>query len=409
MLRCLSLTITTTATLWLLCSSLTLAKTKKPKLPDKFPPNPLEITTPDPLLPNLPEKQPLTPTQRQTLEIELDKLNQQAAAKLEAGDKQGAFDTWNREIRLRRFLSPISEVQALSRVGAIAYNQNERLQVQYINQRLQTIEEQIKSQQTPDLELWQAIAVAYTQVRSPKPALAIYQQVLAAVREQKDTVREVETLQNMGALHLSWFDYSQAGITYEELLKLATNQGDFPAQVTYLQQLAYIYQQAKQPQKSIKIRNQLVKIYQQENNLTAIPALKLAIGSDYESLARENPSILEEAFNNYQDAYITAWQSQQYVRASEALRKLIALYRSNGQIEDALQVSQILLQTEELARNFYGLMTAYDQIGQIHLERNNYSQALAAFQKGLEFAQQLKHDETYFTGQIEKVSGQISN
>jgi hypothetical protein len=47
-------------------SSLTLAETKKPKPPDKFPPSPLEIIKPDPLLPRSPkDKQPLTlPEQR---------------------------------------------------------------------------------------------------------------------------------------------------------------------------------------------------------------------------------------------------------------------------------------------------------------------------------------------------------
>ncbi len=409
MLRCLNLTITTTAILWLLCSSLTLAKSKKPQLPDKFPPNPLEITTPDPLLPNLPQNQPLTPSQRQKLVTELDQLNQAAAEKLQAGDKQAAFDTWNREIRLRRFLSPLAEVEALSRVGAIAYKENERLQVQYITQRLQTIEQKLTTEETPNLELLPALAVAYTNVRSPQQALAIYEQVLAAVRKRQDTTQEVETLKNIGTLHLSWFDYPQAGTTYEELLNIATKQGDSAARVTYLQELAYIYQRSKQPQKAIKVRNQLVEIYQQANNLTAIPALKMAIGSDYELLGQEDATLLQEAFNNYQDAYLTAWQSQQYIRASEALRKVISMYRSYGKIEEALQASQILLQTEELASNFYGLMTAYDQIGQIYLERNNYSQALAAFQKGLEFAQQLKHEENYFTEQIEKVSTQISN
>ncbi|MBO3464430.1 hypothetical protein G4P69_38550, partial [Aetokthonos hydrillicola CCALA 1050] len=102
--------------------------------------------------------------------------------------------------------------------------------------------------------------------------------------------------------------------------------------------------------------------------------------------------------------YTIAWQSEQYVRASEALQKLIALYRSQGQTEDALQTGEILLQAEEQAQNFYGLMNAYDQIGQIQLEQKNYPQALEAFRKGLEYAQQLKYNEAYFNQQIQKVS-----
>ncbi|MBD2770742.1 tetratricopeptide repeat protein [Iningainema tapete] len=404
MLRRLSVTITATATLWLLCSSLTLAQTKKPKQPDKFLPNPLEITTPDPLLPQ--PQQPLTPAERQKLEAALDELNQQATAKLQAGDQVTAFEIWNRELRLRRAFGAIAEVQALSRVGAIAWRNNERQQLQYITQRLQTVQTQAKSQNTLDLQLLQALGQAYQQVREPKLALSVYEQILATVRTSQDAAAEIETLKQIGEIHLSWFDYPSAAATYEKLLSNANNSGDRMGVMTYLQQLAYIYEQAKQPQQSVNIRNKLAEIYLQENNLTQLAALKLAIGSDYESLAQKDPSLLQNAFKNYQEAYTTAWQSEQYVRAGEALQKLIALYRSQGQIEEALQTSQILIKTQELAGNFYGLMNAYDQIGQINLQRKDYPQAQAAFQKGLQLAQQLKYDETYFTEQIQKLSGQ---
>ncbi|MCX7592986.1 MAG: hypothetical protein N2235_04345 [Fischerella sp.] len=407
MLRRLSVTITAIATYWLLYNSLTLAETKKPQQPDKFPPNPLETTTPDPLLPRDPKKQPLSASELQQLETALDRLNQEAVAKLQAGDELGAFDTWNRELRLRRYLGSLKEVQALGRVGAIAYQKNNRPEVQYITQRLQAIQKQAQSQKTTDLELLQALGQAYRQVRSPQNAVTVYEQVLTDVRQRQDTAKEIQTLQTIAEVHLSWFDYPKAAATYQELLKLATARGDSANELIYLQQLAYIYEQAKQPQQAVNIRNRLVEIYQQQNNLTALPALKLAIGSDYESLARENPNLLQEAFNNYQQAYTTAWQLQQYVRAGEALQKLIALYRSQGQINNALQASEILVQSQKLASNFYGLMNAYDLIGQMNLERKDYPQALRAFQKGLEVAQQLKYEEDYFSEQIQKVSRQI--
>ncbi|MBW4451726.1 MAG: hypothetical protein KME55_03035 [Nostoc indistinguendum CM1-VF10] len=389
-------------------SSLTLAQTKKPKLPDKFPPNPLEITTPDPLLPRLPkDKQPLTLQEQQKLQPALDALNQEAAAKLQAGDQVGAFEIWNRELRLRRFLGSLAEVQALSRVGAIAWKQNDGQEVQYITQRLQAIQKQAQSKKTTaqvDLELWRSLGQAYQNLRSPKLAVEAYDQVLLVMREQKNTTAVVENLKTIGELHLSWFDYAKAAPVYEELLALATSQNERVNEVTYLQRLVYIYEQTRQPQQSLNVLNRLVEIYVNENNLIEIPELKLAIASNYESLAKENPNLLLEAFNNYQEAYTTAWQLKEYVRAGEALQKLIALYRSQGQTDEALQVSQILVETESQAANFYGMMQAYDQIGQLYLERKEFPQALTAFKKGLELAQQLKHEEPYFTGQIEKVS-----
>ncbi|MBW4447122.1 MAG: hypothetical protein KME38_09685 [Spirirestis rafaelensis WJT71-NPBG6] len=414
MLRRLSVTITA-AIIWQLCSSLTLAETKKPAQPDKFPPSPLEITIPDPLLPRKPtNKQPLSIQEQQDLAVALDNLNQEAAAKMQAGDKVGAFDIWNRELRLRRYLGSLTEAQALSRVGAIAWNENNRPEIFYIMQRLQKIQTSSLQKQkklgktipstTADVELWRSLAMAYTNLRSPSEAVQAYDQVLAAVRQNNDVAAVVETLKTMGELHMSWFDYTKASDTYEQLLNLAAKSGDRINQLAYLQQLAYIYEQQKQPHQSIKVRNQLIEAYQSENNLIQIPELKLAIGSDYQSLGKENPTLLPEAFKNYQEAYTTAWQQEQYVTAGEALQKLIALYRSQGQTEEALQTGQILVQTQERAVNFYGMMKAYDQIGQIYLERKEPTLALAAFQKGLELAQQLKHDEAYFTEQIQKLS-----
>ncbi|MBH8563488.1 tetratricopeptide repeat protein [Nostoc sp. CENA67] len=410
MLRRLSVIITVAI---LFSSSLALAQSKNPEELDKFPPSPLEITTSDPLLPNLSKKRELTLEEQQNLEVALDELNQQATQKLQAGDKVAAFEIWNRELRLRRFLGSLAEVQALSRVGAYAWNESDRQEIYYITQRLQAIQKQLQSPKkvakknvppkTVDLELLRSLGQAYQNVRSLKPALEVYNQVLTAVRQQQDTTAVVQTLNIIGQLHLNWFDYPKAATTYEELLSLATQAGDRTNELAYIQQLAYIYEQGKQPQQAINMLDKLVKIDVDENNLTEIPKLKLTIAANYQTLARENPSLLSEAFNNYQEAYTTAWQLQQFTRAGEALQKLIALYRSQGQIDEALQTSQILIVTQEQAANFYGLMEAYDQIGQIYLQRKDYPQALTAFQKGLELAKQLKHQETYFTQQIAKV------
>ncbi|WP_375476901.1 tetratricopeptide repeat protein [uncultured Nostoc sp.] len=396
-----------TATI-LFSNSFALAESKPPKPPDKFPPSPLEITTPDPLSPRSPkDKQPLTPQERQKLEPALDALNQEAAAKLQAGEPIAAFEIWNRELRLRRFLGSLVEVQALSRVGAIAWKQNDAQEVQYITQRLQAIQKQAQSQKktTPiDLELWRSLGEAYKNVRSSKLAIEAYDQVLLVVRQQQDQIALLETLKTIGELHLSWFDYRKAAPIYEELLNLATSVGDRVNEVTYLQQLAYIYEQTNQPQQSLSVLNKLAEIYGNENKLREILELKLAIASDYESLAKKDPNLLLEAFKNYQEAYTTAWQLKEYVRAGDALQKLIALYRSQGQTQEALQASEILVQIQAQAANFYGMMQAYDQIGQLYLERKEFPQALTAFQQGLKLAQQLKHEEAYFTGQIEKLS-----
>ncbi len=398
----LSITITTSITICLLCTSLTLAKEKKPKPPKEFPPNPLEITIPDPLLPASGNQQPLSLEEKRSLSAALDRLDAEATAKLLAGDTQGAFTIWNRELRLRRYLGTLAEIQALQRVGEVAYTKNDRQQIRYITERLQTIQKQVQQEQTPDLQVLQALGEAYTQVRSPSLAVEVYNQVLIIYRGSSDIAGEIDTLKTIGNIHLSWFDYPAAATIYEELLNKVSNNNDIEES---LKNLAYIYDRTKQHQKAIDVRKKLLLVSRQRNEIPQLAALKLAIGSDYEVLALENPALLDEAFQNYQEAYTMSWEIQQYVRAAEALQKLVSLYVKEGQTEDALQTSQILLQAEQQASNYYGMMNAYEQIGKIHLQRQENQLALTAFQKGLELAQQLGSETDDFKGQIQKISG----
>lgn len=386
---------------WHLLSFVTLAQNRKPTI-DKFSPNPLETNIPDSLIRSNVNEKPLTTEELKTLEAALDELNQQATIRLESGDQETAFSIWNRELRLRRFLGLLSQVQAISRVGAIAWRENNREQVQYITQSLRKIETQLQNEKSADLQLWRSLGVAYQNLRSPQLAVKVYERVLSLVKRENDPVAEVETLNQIGELHLNWFNYSQAAITYQELLNLAVTRGDRTSQLRYLQQLAYTFEQSKQPLKAINILNQLASIYNQQDNQQAIPRIKIAIAENYQSLVPQNPSFIQPALNSYQEAYIIAWQLQMYLSAGEALEKLIDLYRSQNKIGEALQASKILLETQTLARNFYGLMQAYDQLGNIYLQKKESANALIAFEQGLKIARELKYQEGYF---VQKIAG----
>ncbi|MUL36343.1 hypothetical protein BWI75_08275 [Gloeocapsopsis sp. AAB1 = 1H9] len=398
MIRGRSKVVATTVSLWLCCSPMALAQRQESSA--NAPLNPLEITTPDPLLPRT--NQPLSPQERQSLAAALDQLNVQAQARLAAGDSVGAFEIWNRELRLRRALGTLAEVQALGRVGAIAWSQNERTQVQIITARLQAIQ-QVQSQPATDLTLLRSLGYAYRQVRSPQQAVEVYNQILVLERQQQNTVAAENTLRTIAELHLSWFDYPQAAKNYQELLNLASTRGDRVGEVTYLQQLAYIYDRTRQHQQAVTVKQRLAELYLNEAQFTQVPAIRLAIASDYQALGQT-----QQAFENYQEAYASAWSLQQYARAGDALRRLIVLFRTQGQVAEALQTSQILLEADQRAANFYGLMNTYDQIGQIHLQNGNENAALSAFEQGLAIAQQLQHQQSYFTQRIEQIQQQLA-
>ncbi|NEP30516.1 MAG: tetratricopeptide repeat protein [Moorea sp. SIO3B2] len=372
-------------------------------------PNPLELTAPDPLLPSLSPDEPLNPSERSRLKQALDELNAEAEAEFKAGNQSKAFDIWYREIRLRRVLGdPVAEVQTLGRVGGVAWNENNKQSVQLITARLEEIQQENEAEDSINLPLLKALGKAYEQIRVPGQALTVYEQILADARNQGDMAAVEATLKTMGELHMAWFDYPKAAETYEELL--AQVQTDVPLEplrerineeVAYLQELAYIYDQDQQPDQALPKKQQLVDIYLNQGNDTQIPALKIAIASDYNSLNQP-----EKARQTYQEAYALAWSLQQFAHASEALQPLAQLYLTSKQPEFALQVYEVLLQVEQQSYNYYGLMNTYDNIGQIYLEMNNYPQALAAFQKGLDLAESLQHREAYFVNKIQLVNRQ---
>lgn len=396
-----------------LCSSVPgLAQNREPKLPQEFY-NPLEITTPDPLLPQL--ARPLSTSEKLRLRAALDKLNQQATASFAAGDTEKAFAIWSRELRLRRTLGIGEEIPALGRVGEIAWQENRRLELNAITRRLQEIGQQIqvlpldkttkkdRQQQSqaftpPSLAVLNSLAIAFQQVREPRSAIAVYERILAIHRQQQNSTAIETTLRTLAELHLSWFNYPPAAVAYEQLLQNATERGDRLEIIYYLQQLNYVYEQARQYQQALAVKQRLAEIYQQQQQNDLLPALQLDIGANYEAIGQ-----LKQAFTSYRQAYTTAWELQQYAQASDALRQMVRLYRSQQQTDAALQTSQILLESDRLATNFYGMMNTYDQIGQINLTRGNYDRALTAFQQGLKLAQQLKYQEDYFTQQIQQI------
>jgi len=409
--------------LWLCAGSIASAQTNQPGL-DQFSPNPLEITTPDPLTPT---SESLSSTQRDELSAALDQLNLEAVAKQQAGDGVGAFEIWFRELRLRRYLGPAAEIAALSRVGSVAWSSGKTLELKFITQRLQAIQKQVKSQVPVDTELLPALAAAFQQVRAKGPTVEVYQQILDNARQREDILAQGQTLKAIGQIHINWLSYDKAAPVYEELATLIQeNRALFaansvvpnstvtvgngappqpvtpPTEVDALRQLAYVYQQSKQPLKAIAAREKLTSVYVNLQNPSAIPPLKIAIAADYKTLGQINL-----AAQYYQEAYNLAVPIQQYAHASEALDKLALLYRSQKQWEPTLRIYQMQLLLEERAYNFYGLMNAYDNIGQVYQEMKDYNKALEAYQKGLEVAKRLGHRQEYFARKIQKVNKQL--
>lgn len=389
-----------------------------PELPPEPPANgelvnPLELRQPDPLLPTMVLDRPLNPQERAVLQTALDELQRQGQAALEAGDLPGALALWNRELRLRRFLGPQAEIASLARVGEVAWRQSQTSELRFITLRLEQIEQELMGEPgagtTPDNEaavnpaaanydVLLSLAQAYQTVRAKDRAVALYEKLLVQAQQQQDTARQQQLLSTVAELHLGWFDYTEAANAYERLLVLSREAGDSATEIVALQKLAAIYQDNSQPEPAIAAQQQLVEVYQKQQNLAPIPALKLAIGDNYVALNR--PDL---AATSYQEAFAVARSVQQLAYASDALQRLASLYQSLNRLDDALIVYQLLLDVERQSYNSYGQMNTYAQIGQLHATRGESSQALAAFQQGLQIAQQLNYKVDFFNARIQEV------
>ncbi|MDJ0515836.1 MAG: hypothetical protein QNJ74_06040 [Trichodesmium sp. MO_231.B1] len=382
--------------------------------PDIFSPNPLESTEPDPLLPNPPTSGTLIGEKREELSQELDKLNVEAAALLGAGETIKAFETWNRELRLRRYLGKAEELAALSRVAEIAWNNSQKLQVQWITKRLEILQPEIQEEEPPNLELLQALGSAFNIVRAKDPAVEVYQQVIVEARKQEDVATLKQALTAIGEIYLNWLDYDNAAIAYEELLEVqqqsnleiseieTTNppvSGNFE-KVSTLRQLAFIYNQGGKPLQAITAKERLVDFYEGQQNIVEVPEIKISIGGDYEELGK-----LNLASQYYQEAYDIAQSIQRFVTASDALENLAALYLSQDEKEAAIEIYKVQLLMDQQFVNVYGMMETYDRMGQVYSQLKAFGLAMSSFQRGLELSRQLGgYRESYFLQKLDKLN-----
>ncbi|MGB3557822.1 MAG: tetratricopeptide repeat protein [Geitlerinemataceae cyanobacterium] len=415
---------------------------------DAFPPNPLELTEPDPLIPD--PKKPLTPAEQQALATALDAIDAQATQEFQAGNPVAAYDLWNRELRLRRFLGPLAEVEALGRVGKTAWNEGNFIQVQLVSARLREIETEnfppIEDEsQVVNLPLLLELGRAYDAVGVPERAVTIYARVLEESRFAGDRSQEEAVLNELGKMGINALNYPAAAAAYEQLLELAQQRQDTVAETTYLEQLVYVYDQIRQlkitlndkielVERSTQVRQRLFQLTESQlqtpQTQLQLVDLRLALAADYAdisdlyrvlaqqqqeqeqtqaaagtlALAEQNDRLAEQT---YRETYVFAWSIQQFSRASAALSELGTLYEMRDRPNEALEVYNTQLDVHQISRDRYGVMMTYDRIGSIYQTTGAYSRAIQAYENALTIAQQLGDREAYFTIQLQRLRQQV--
>lgn len=355
--------------------------------------NPLTSSFTYELLPNL--NRDLTILEKKRIKEEIEKLDSQADEKLSTGNIDDAFTIWYDAINLSRFVDLNSEMNLITKVGQVAWEEKRSKDLGFLQVRLAILERENSQKGKIKPEFLVLFIKAYDHVHSLNKLVELNQYQLSLARAEKKEELINQTLARLGELYLAKFDYAQAQPIYQELLEDAKQEQNYLSESLYLQKLAEISQALVNPKNSVQYKEDLANNYQQNNNWLAMARLKIAIGDDYKAL--EQPELASKA---YQDAFKLALSLEQYAIAGDALKKLGLLYQQYQELDSALKIYQELIKIERNSYNYYGLMNTYDFIGTIYSQKQDYSQALNSFQKALAIARQLKYKEDYFLQKI---------
>lgn len=397
-----------------------------PQVRQYFLSDPLTTEPRDPFLPVLKVDRPLSPLELSALAEKVDALEAAAQQLLTAGEVDNAFLLWRRVLRLRRVLGPVEEFNTIAKVAQLAWDAQRPVEVQLLTLRTREIWETLQAalgvvpedepfaeasetdgseparvlvsgQTDSDITTLNALARTFTTLRDVDSAVDVYE-TLIEISEQQG-VDPTGQRRSLAELHLQWFQFADAANIYLALLKTAQANGNQDTEIAYLSRLIYSYQQAKSLTNAVIAQTNLLAIYQARGEEEKLPGLLLAIAQNYRSLNQP-----DNAATYYRSAYSAAQRLDQFSVSARVLKGLGELYQSLDLNNQALGAYTLLIPVEQQAYNTYGVMQAYDSIGQIQRSLGNSLEALKAFEQALALANQLGLPEDYFVTQIKSVT-----
>ncbi|MBE9140874.1 hypothetical protein IQ254_27360 [Nodosilinea sp. LEGE 07088] len=374
----------------------------RPEIRFPFLADPLQDDPLDPLLPTPVVERPLSPLELYALEQDLDQLALETAALDAAGESEQARLSWQREVRLRRILGIEQELAAIDRVGRVLRDRNATQDLQLYAVRMDEIRAELSLPE--DRERLESMAATYVVLGDVESATTIYRALADRAQASGDRDDQRQQLEILATLQADWFDFTPAATVYGELVELAQASGDREGERRYLEEQANNLEQAQDFAGAIARRQQLLTLYQTDPALwPQIAPLQHQLASNYLALGD-----LDTATRQYQTAYTNAIEQEQLAIAAVAIADLADIYKSLNRWEDVGYLYEQLLLVEQQAHNAFGMMAAYDQLGQVHEQLGGVQSALAAYREGLVLARVLGTRQTYFETQIARLTGDAS-
>jgi tetratricopeptide (TPR) repeat protein len=406
-------------------SSQAIAQQISPQVRQYFLSDPLVSEPRDPFLPTIPVDRPLSPLELRDFALKVNELDQTAQQLLASGQTDEAFSLWRRELRLRRVLGPVEEFNSIMKVAELAWGAQRPVEVQLLTLRSREIWQALQAElgvvgeaepfegavdsaaepagalvsgpPASDIATLNALAQTFVTLRDVDSAAQVYSQLIEL--RSRQGADPTEQQRSLAELHLQWFQFAEAADIYLALLKTARESGNQTAEIEYLQRLIYSYQQAHSLPNAIRAQSDLLAIYQAQGTEEKLPELLLATAQNYRTLNQP-----DNAIEYYRSAYSAAQRFDQFSFSAQVLKDLGSLYQSLALNSEALGAYTLLVPVEQQAYNFYGVMNAYDRIGQLQRRLGNSIEAFKAFEQALVIANQLNFNEDYFVEQIKSVT-----
>ncbi len=379
-----------------------LAQVLRPELRFPFLADPLQDQPRDPLLPNPPVQRPLSPLELYDLEQDLDQLALEAAALDQAGELADARQLWRREIRLRRLLGVEPELAAIDRVGRVLRDRTATQDLQLYTVRLDEIRAELAL--PGDRDRLEGMAATYVVLGAVEAAAEIHRALADAALLAGDNADQRQQLETLAELRADWFNFPEAAQVYGELVALVEGNRLRDDEIRYLGRQADNLEQAQEFEGAIALQQRLLTLYQADPaRWPQIAPLQHQIAHNYRTLGD-----LDTAARQYQVAYSNAIDQGQLEVAANAIADLAEIYQTLGRQADVVYLYEQLLLIFQQAHSAYGMMAAYDQLGQVHEQLGATPSALAAYREGLMLARVLGTGQDYFAAQIARLTEEAS-
>jgi tetratricopeptide (TPR) repeat protein len=374
------------------------AQVLRPEIRFPFLADPLQDAPRDPLLPRPPVPRPLSPLELLALEQALNQLALEAEALVAAGEVDQARQVWRREIRLRRLLGIDQELAAIDRVGRVLRDRTATQDLQLYSVRLDEIRAELAL--PGDRDRLEGMAATYVVLGNVNAAAEIHRALADAAQMAGNASEYRLQLEILAGLQADWFQFNEAAQVYGELVALAAADPQRDRENRYLGLQADNLEQAQDLTGAIALQQRLLTLYQGDDSLwPQIAPLQHRVAHNYQTLGD-----LDTAARQYQAAYANAIDQGQLEVATNAVTDLAEIYKTLGRQADVVYLYEQLLLVSQQAHSAYGMMNAYDQLGQVHEQLGATPSALAAYREGLVLARVLGTRQAYFEAQIARLT-----